>query len=723
MRRLFYTLLYCVLATLTATAQRPQYHKMAPLVRQVARSGDGMLCAFVKTTTGGDDALTSNGSRSLMHIGNIHVALIPHDRLAPLSCDPRVLRIEARRGQQPLTDSVAYHINALPVYEGAQLPQAFTGKGVVVGVMDIGFDLTHPNFYSRDTTDYRIRRLWDMLSADTIGSQFPVGRDYTTPTDIRALGCCRDGRQQSHGTHTAGIAAGSGFNTAYRGMAPDADLCLVANAVSSDTVFIDPDDYYKYTFATDALGFKYIFDYATQVHKPCVISFSEGSEQDFWGYDQLYYEMLDSLVGPGRILVVAAGNQGREKSYFHKPAGTPSMGTFIRSSKRTVMVTMKSADDFTLRLTVYPNGRDHADTLAIWASQAFEHRDSVLVLPFSLDEGRHRYTIELAAYPSCYAAEETCYDLSVTADESINQFPLAVEVVGTDASIEVYQASGSLAENAVNPLLNAGEYNHCILSPSSAPCAICVGNNAYRTGFRNYQGEWVSFDGTRDGLISPFSSVGPTYDGRIKPDVVAPGTNIISSYSSYYLEDHADPAYWPWITSTFDFGGRTYAWRAESGTSMSCPSVAGAIALWLEAKPDLTREEIMGVLERTCRHPDTSLSYPNNWYGYGEIDVYAGLLDILGLNAIREVSHQQSAAHVSVADGQLVVSLPSEATSPLRLRIYTTNGRLIADRQLPVHQTSHTIPLPHLPNGIYAVQLDGPSVLRGSTLIRIPSSF
>ena len=52
------------------------------------------------------------------------------------------------------------------------------------------------------------------------------------------------------------------------------------------------------------LVFKYIFDYAERMHQPCVINFSEGSSQDFHGYDQLYYELLAKLIGPGRIIVL-----------------------------------------------------------------------------------------------------------------------------------------------------------------------------------------------------------------------------------------------------------------------------------------------------------------------------------------------------------------------------------------------------------------------------------
>ena len=65
---------------------------------------------------------------------------------------------------------------------------------------------------------------------------------------------------------------------------------------------------------------------------------------------------------------------------------------------------------------------------------------------------------------------------------------------------------------------------------------------------------------------------------------------------------------------------------------MACPVVAGTIALWLQAVPTLTREDIIGVFSRTCRKPDETLTYPNNVYGHGEIDAYRGLLDILGID-------------------------------------------------------------------------------------------
>ena len=152
---------------------------------------------------------------------------------------------------------------------------------------------------------------------------------------------------------------------------------------------------------------------------------------------------------------------------------------------------------------------------------------------------------------------------------------------------------------------------------------------------------------------------------------------------------------------------------------MSCPAVAGAIALWLQANPNLTPSDVLGVIARTSRQYDPSLTYPNNEYGYGEIDVYAGLLDILSFNKIEEVSSVQSPVKFTVDNGQLTLTLPQKSDTPLRLRVYSVNGICLTDMQLPANQTEHRVPLNQLSKGIYAVQIDGAAQLCGSSLIRL----
>ena len=743
-------ILFCILP-LQGFAQRPVYDKLSPMLRKIVREsqrtheapgrvgitaeGDTALslkkpqkyhspntvCAFVKIGDGGEDVLRREGCRLLAQEGDICIANIPIESIGTLSADRRIKRIEANRNTQPLTDSLAWYLNALPVYEGRDLPQAFTGKGVVVGVMDIGFDLTHPNFYSRDTTEYRISAFWDMLSADTVGSAFPVGRDYVGRDEILAVAHARDGLDQTHGTHTLGIAAGSGYDSPYRGMAPEADICLVANAVTSDSVYIAPDDYYKYTFATDALGFKYMFDYARSQGRPCVVSFSEGSKQDFWGYDLLYYEMLSRLTGPGCIIVSAAGNNGNDKTWFRKAKGVETDGSFFTSNTPSGMLTMKSAEDFDLRLVAYDTTGN--DTLVVSTRDVLQMADSVF--SSTIYSKYDSVGVLIEAYPSCYNADETCYDVTLTGTKRVGGSPrLSFEVMGIEADIDVYLMSGNLIEHNLNPMLTAGERNHSILSPASSPDIICVGATYYRLGIINYMGEWRRSGKGIYGEWGAYSSVGPTYDERIKPDVLAPGSNIISSYSSYYLENHPNAPDIGWDVAHFDFNGRTYAWNSNSGTSMSCPAVAGAIALWMQAKPDLTTEEVLDVFKHTCRHYDDKLTYPNNYYGYGEIDVYHGLLYLLGVDGIEGVSTSQSKARIACRDGRMTIDFGSPLSSEVTIRLFSLNGRQVFSTTQPAGSTmfnSCNLPysLSNLPAAVYVLQIDGDPQVAGSSLIRL----
>ena len=756
----------CQFPFLTVSAQRPRYEKLSPMLRSLVRqqalsplpqrqpgavlggfasetipgpsddtlgrartpnSSSREVCAFVKLVPGGEDALLANGCNMLAQVGDICIANLPISKLSQLSLDNRIVRIEANRGMRLQSDSMAYYLNALPVYEGRYLPQAFTGRDVVVGVMDVGFDLTHPTFYSRDTTEYRIRCFWDMLSADTLGTDandgqslrpLPVGRDYVGRDALLTVAHARDGLVQTHGTHTAGIAAGSGYNSPYRGMAPESDICLVANAVTSDTVFIDPADYYKYTYALDALGFKYIFDYAESVGKPCVINFSEGSQQDFWGYDVLYYEMLSRISGPGRIIVSAAGNSGNEKTWFRKQRGETSAGVFLKGMGRDAMVTVKGDNDFHIRLVAYENNK--SDTLLISTADVVLQEDSLFTGYVATTSDSIRIDVE--AYPSCYNPEETCYDVVLTGSRNVGVVPrLSVEVMGDDADVEVYRVSGVFIVDTHNLALNAGDNTHTVLSPATAPSLISVGASYYRPYVINYKGEKRTAVSGNLRERNKYSSIGPTFDGRTKPDVMAPGINIISSYSSYYLESQPNANDINYDVEHFQFNGRTYAWNANSGTSMSSPAVAGAIALWLQAKPDLTVEEVLDVFSHTCHQYDESLPHPNNYYGYGEIDVYHGLLYLLGVDRIEDVSISPTKARISLTGNRLAIDCGTPLPSPSRVRLFSLSGELVYAAELSAGRSLHTLRLPRLPDAVYAVQIDGAATVKGSQLILLKS--
>ena len=711
-------------------AQQGDRSKMSPWVRQLAshqlrqarstRGGQSAcpsLCAFVLVDDDGS-SLTENGCRSLAQFGNIHIADIPLSKLNALSLNRDVRRIEARQSNRLHMDRAVGQVNATPVYSGEGLPQAYTGRGVVMGIMDVGFDLTHPNFFDTTGNDYRIGALWDQLSVDTLDTEYYVGADYVGREALLSYAHSRDGLILTHGTHTLGCAAGSGAGTDYRGVAPESDICLVNNAVSSDLPLIDSVNVYKYTYATDALGFKYIFDYADAHQQPCVISFSEGSPQDFRGYDILYNAVLDSLTSyPGHIIVSSAGNDGYYNTFFHKPAGQASAGAFLRGTRSGCDFTLKSAQPFKLRLKAYVDSQIHEACISLPEELSEEG-----LFSDTLTLGNTDYYINIEGFPSCYNATETAYEVMMSGSGRIGgAAPFSVELVGEDADIDFYLGSGNLDYNDLDTSLNAGEPTHSINSPACSESVICVGGTTYSEGFVNYKGETIESNWGPIGKRGSYSSVGPTYDNRTKPDVMAPGIDIVSSLSSYYLEGSPEGSDVKYCTELFDHNDRTYAWAAFSGTSMSAPIVGGAIALWLEARPRLTRQQVMQVISETSTHPDPTHSYPNNLYGYGQIDVYRGLLRVLDLSDVTGLSQQQPRdIRFQLSEGQRLTALFGETPArPFTMVLFDTTGRRVGEHQLPAGQTAYTIDLDTLPDGVYAVQVNAPApAQRGSTLIR-----
>ena len=171
-----------------------------------------LLTTFLRTADQmTDEHLQQYGCKVYARLGDICIVTIPKDRLAELAQSEQVLRIEASPSAQATMDEVPGQVNALPVYQQTAQHEAFTGRGVVVGVMDIGFDLSHPNFFNDATLSrYRIQTFWDQVAPCEDTSHFPVGKAYATPAEVLAKGCATDGKTQAHGTHTTGIAAGSG---------------------------------------------------------------------------------------------------------------------------------------------------------------------------------------------------------------------------------------------------------------------------------------------------------------------------------------------------------------------------------------------------------------------------------------------------------------------------------------------------------------------------------
>lgn len=709
------------------------YRKLSGYVKRVMteRGGDSgrtrtidrharRLTAFVKIDTEqADEVWQTYGCRLYAQKGDIAIVSIPLSELALLSEHPAVKRIEASPSARLMMDTTATVVNIAPVYTTTDEHPAFTGEGVVLGVMDVGFDLTHPNFYDASATHYRIGAFWDQLSKDTIGSPLPVGRDFIGYEAVRAQEHSYDGLIQTHGTHTLGIAAGSGYDSPYRGVAYESDICLVSNAVGDDIELIDSADYDKYTTAVDALGFKYIFDYADRQGKPCVASFSEGYPPYFDEDDSLFAAFLDSLSGPGHIIVVAAGNESQANTYMAKPQGKQMAGAFLNVNKEKASYRIKTDGRMHLHLYAYDEETGvPADTLTL--SSDDPRIDTLLVDTLLL--GPDTCEVYAIRYPSTLGPDSICY-LMMKADTTLAVRPIALVVEGEESNIEVFGSSSyAFKYDAIDQRWDAAQTGHNIFAPASFPAVICVGATTHRLGFTNYEGQHRDYSSYFEkGMRGFFSSMGPTVDGLTKPDVMAPGTNIISSYNSFYLENNPEANDIRSDVERFDFEGRTYAWNANTGTSMAAPVVAGVIALWLQANPRLTAKDVIEVFSRTCRQPEAELTYPNNEYGYGEIDAHRGLLDILGLNRIEGVSlHQPQLLHITQQDGQLRLTFDHQPSSELRIRIYSVSGALCLERHIQPQASEVLVSLPSLLRGLYVVQTDcRNNAYSGSQIIRM----
>ena len=727
----FTALLVCMILTVGATAQ--QQTGMANAINSQKVSAHLVRLTKQHLKAGSKDsskriyALATLGQRCdaksfferhecqlVDSIGRIYIIGVPLRAVPSLSNNDTVERIEAERMPRPAMDVTPGQVNATSVYSGSGLPQAYTGAGVAAGVFDSYYDFTHPAF--RDAAgNLRIKYYYDFHwpNADST-----LGHVIESTEEIEAQEHSLYTLNGVHGTHVTGIMAGAAVDGNYRGMAPEADIYL-ADFNSERAQFANPDEH---TSAIAVLGFKYIFDRATADGKPCVINFSSCESVTLTRQRTLEGEALQALVGPGRIIVAGAGNDGTRACYLEKGADDQQAGTGIVNG-------LYGGGLIDIDLVTNGNQRVRFDFFGMGLSGGgIEGTIAFNTDSIDATTGNHFSTtvtfgdidMDVTVSPQT-DPRGTVYHIEATMPNLGYLFLCgAVVLLTSDNPAWMYSDIGfSPFENVADvPQYSFAQPGHSVSWPACLPDIIGVGATGYKSSITNIDGEsnydYVQFEPERDGLIAKFSSYGPTFDGRIKPDVVAPGMNINAPYNSFYTDFDGTRKY---LTYRTTYGGKDYYYLAESGTSMSSPVVAGAIALWLQARPTLTPQEALTVISRTATHPDNRMEYPNNTYGYGQIDVYRGLLEVLQLPvSIPELSdHQPSDVIFRVENRRLYVDFGEKVPDRMSIHIYTIDGR-----KLMAQNGKTDIDLSRLPAGVYAVQLltDSKSTT-GSTLIRL----
>ncbi|HRN94861.1 MAG TPA: S8 family serine peptidase, partial [Chitinophagales bacterium] len=250
------------------------------------------------------------GSKS----GNIYTVRVPIENLQKFTQLENIIAIDL---DQPVTmqlDSVRRATRVDSVHGGYDLPMPYTGKNVVVGIVDAGFDYSHPAFYDTAYGKYRVKKVWEQKSNGTAPQGFSYGNELTDSSSILIKGT--DITEGSHGTHVAGIAGGSGIggdtsNKVFRGIAYNSDLAFVA-------IYPTP-QYWLSTGMSDMLdGIHYVFNYAASVGKPAVANLSWGCPLGPHDGNSLFSKACDSTVGAGKIFVLSGGNNNSDIIHLRK---------------------------------------------------------------------------------------------------------------------------------------------------------------------------------------------------------------------------------------------------------------------------------------------------------------------------------------------------------------------------------------------------------------------
>ena len=535
-----------------------------------------------------------------------------------------------------------------------------TGKGVVVGIVDTGLDIAHPDLQTADGKS-RVRYLLD-FSRPARDHQPELEAEYgcTDDTDcaiysnedlddVLSNGVTGDEPTDTfgHGTHVASLAAGNGLSSKtprYIGVAPEATLFGARVSRSNDGAIQDAD----IIQAT-----RFIFEQAERLGMPAVVNLSLGS--DFGTHDgsSALEQGLASFVGPehpGRAIVVAAGNSGT----LYEGIGQGQPEPFGIHTE--VHIPRESPVEVPLMTPTEALGATRGATAYVWLG--FRAGDEVNI---AVDRDGQAWIPEIAPGESTTISAGD-YDGTVfngpSAESGIKVGPHnAVIVIDGDftpgtvftirlsghgtANLWVQSAGGASGDRSVGVLLPRGEKQGTINIPASHPDLIAVGATVNRNHWRDTKGKpFLVAESESSDVLAPldgtaiFSAAGPNALGVMKPDLVAPGMYVIGAMSR-----EADPRS-NGGAGVFASQGRCgdpdyecfviddHLHAVTSGTSMSAPLVAGAIALLLERQPALTQAQLRTLLQAGVRQPSGKI-LAEQQAGAGELDLRGTLAALI----------------------------------------------------------------------------------------------
>ena len=554
-------------------------------------------------------------------IGSVVSIKVPLNQLATITSLPGLESMQIAAKIENLLDKAVTDIRADSVHAGIGLPQGYTGKDVYIGVTDWGFDYTSPMFYDTTLSESRIIAAWDQFkTSGPSPNGFNYGTEYTSPQTLLAAESDTSNiyNYSSHGTHVAGIAAGSGAGLAYRGVAFESKLLFVT---------------FTFNVASVLDAWEWMYQKALADGKRLVINMSWGIYH-FGTLDgtSLLSQAITAYTDLGVIFVNSGGNNGNVNFHLKK--------TFSND-------VLKSKIDF---YDYNSNANMWGQSIHSWGEVGNNFSNGIIVTNSAglvLVESPYYATNNTPSYIDTFIVaglDTVWYNISADAIHPLNNKPqMRLRVKNTNTSLKILLKStadtGTVHYWNLTELTNgvgnwgmpfstsgsgtsAGNNLNGISEPACSDDVITVA--AYATQYSASNGSLVG------GGIASFSSIGPRYDGAMKPDVSAPGVAIMSSISSF-----TNAAYTS--MGSVDFNGRTYHFAKFSGTSMSSPMVAGVAALILDANPYLSARQVKEIIMETARQDNITGIIPvegHTRWGAGRVNAYAAVklaLQTIGL--------------------------------------------------------------------------------------------
>ena len=449
-----------------------------------------------------------------------------------------------------------------------------TGRGTLISIADTGIDYLHPDFIYPDGTS-KIVYLWDQTKEGTPPDGFYIGTEYTREDINRAIAENDPSLSQDEvgqGTMLSGICAGLGnVNSEYAGIAEDSELIIIKLGKI--------DDFYNSAMLFAAS--QYAYKKAFELGRPLVINMSLGTSSLAGLTNRSNSEK--AFFTRGLCITAGAGNEGNTQT--HTSGIIPYVGGSVEVELEL------NEDEEELSLELWLNRPDKADVIIV--SPTGEESKSVGISNYNKVTGLFdlegtEYSITYI-YPTTFSGQQFTNVTLKNAKRGVWKIRL-VGVYIITGRYNLYLPNRELLKSGTR--FREVDPFYTINYPAIQDDLITIG--AYNT---------------INGSLWQSSSRGPTIEDRLKPDIVAPGVNIIAAYP-----------------------GNTYA--TITGTAAASAHAAGAAAMYFQYTfvdgryPNQAYVQKIKTFMQAGARKDSNTVYPNTNSGYGLLDV-RGMFDVL----------------------------------------------------------------------------------------------